>query len=55
LIAEARKRAKLTIVYFVASCKGCPFNTRDMAQAHSHSLSERHHLAVTKHYRMEPQ
>lgn len=48
------RRARVTIVYFVASCKGCPFNTRMISQAHSHALSERHTLAVTKHYRMEP-
>lgn len=48
-------RARLSIVYYVAACRGCPFNTRSLREANSHSLSERHTLAVSKHYLLEPE
>lgn len=47
-------RAQLRIVHFVASCRGCPFNTRSPREAHVHSIAEGHALAVTKNYLMEP-
>ena len=50
----ALPRARLDIVFYVATCKGCPFNTRSLREAHSHCISENHRLAVAKHYMMEP-
>lgn len=44
-----------TIVAFVASCRGCPFQTRTPSEARSHAQSEGHMLAVTKHYLLQPQ
>lgn len=53
-MSDTVQPARLTIVHYVASCKGCPFNTRSLREAHSHCLSENHPLSVAKYYRMEP-